>query len=101
MLKPILIAAALATAGPALAQRMPPPPSASDPSPSTAKPAGKPGSVARKAAPRPRSQPAAAPRQSAAPLRPFDTRDIRDANEPSRFGPSLTPSGGLGVGGRF
>lgn len=107
MPKALLIAPAVAlllgTA--ALAQPMPLPPSASD----TPAAASKPASKGTKSAAKKRAIPAAQsasrrerPSQSTAtPLRPFDPRDIADPQPSSRLQPQLTPSGGLGMGGRF
>jgi hypothetical protein len=94
---------ALLVAGPAAAQTMPPPPSATDPLPGT-KPAAKakPAKQAKRApADAPATSAAAKPRPAAAPLKPFDRRDIEDPKDESRFAPSIMPGGKLGMGGRF
>jgi hypothetical protein len=104
MLKACLIAPALAMllGGPALAQAMPLPPSATEAPPAPAKP-GK----AKPAKKRTENTTAVGARvqrpaaSTAAPLRPFDRRDIADPQSDSRIQPQLTPSGGIGMGGRF
>lgn len=105
MLKACLIApvVAMLLGGVASAQPMPLPPSASEASPAAAKPGTKPKPAKK------RSQDSATvgarvprPAQStAAPLKPFDRRDIADPQSDSRIQPQLTPSGGIGMGGRF
>jgi hypothetical protein len=93
--------------GPALAQSMPPPPSMRDPAPE-AKPARKP------AKPRPKAEAAGVAKPAAkaqsytegqsAP-RKINPRDIDDpyggVGPSERAAPTFTPSGKVGVGGRF
>ena len=105
MLKACLIvpAVALLLGGAAAAQPMPLPPSASETPPAPEKPRAKP-KAARKRAPEAAQvgTPVERPRQSTAtPLRPFDRRDIAEPESERRLQPSLTPSGGIGMGGRF
>ena len=108
MLKACLIAPAVALllVGAAVAQPMPLPPSVSD-APAAA---ARPGTKAKSTNVRTRASDAsqsgtsvARPRQStAAPLKPFDRRDIADPeSDRSRLQPQLTPGGGIGMGGRF
>ena len=108
MLKACVIAPALALllGGAAAAQPMPLPPSVSDTPPAavrgTKAKGGKP--QAKKRASDPSQSGTRVERSSqstAAPLRPFDRRDIADPRSDSRLQPQLTPGGGIGMGGRF
>lgn len=108
MLRTVVAATAvsLLLSGAAAAQSMPLPPSAREPLPGSGKPApkAKPAKAAKKA-------PAASgattsvspPRPNTAAPKSFDRRFIDDSttSEGSRFSPTLSPSGNVGIGGRF
>jgi hypothetical protein len=106
MLKACLTASAVAIllGGAAAAQSMPPPPSASEAPPPAAKPGVKAKPQAKKrasdATPT-RTRVERSSQGTAAPLKPFDRRDIAEPETERRFQPQLTPSGGIGMGGRF
>jgi hypothetical protein len=104
MLKAHLIAPAVALllGGAAVAQPMPLPPSVGDTSAAAAKPGIKKAPKKRAPAAAERGTRVQRPSQSTGTtLRPFDRRDIADPRSESRFQPQITPSGGLGMGGRF
>jgi hypothetical protein len=109
MLKACLIAPAVALllAGAAAAQPMPLPPSVADTPPAAAKPGSKAkaakqqGKTRASTASRSGTRPERSSQSTAAPLRPFDPRDIADPQSDRRIQPQLTPSGGIGMGGRF